>query len=144
MTKLDFGDFYHHIKPRTGTHHNKQKLRYSCIQPAYGTLAQSPAPMGPLGRNIVIDELTDLLFGDLDLQAKLCKLTDNIYCRDDHPTISSEETTIIKPLNLREKPTSTYLEVSSLASHLSVHNTQQTFPDIHPAIPLLVTGKKPP
>ena len=63
------------------------------------------------------DELTDLLFRDLVLQGKLCKITDNIYFGGDMlldlSTIFGEVMTIIEQADLRVKPSKVKIQIKS-------------------------------
>ena len=44
-----------------------------------GTLTFERAPMGLLGMDVVLDEPTDRVLGDLVQQGKIVKIADNVY-----------------------------------------------------------------
>ena len=145
MGELDFTDFYFQIPFNTETPRSKKKMAYLCIRTAFGTLCFQRAAMGLLGMDVVQDELTDKLFGDLVLEGKVCKIADNVYFGGE--TVD-EMISVLKIIldrcmaaSLRIKPSSLSLNIQS-ADILGLHWNRGTLsPSKHKLDPLAQCDK---
>ena len=89
-----------------------------------GTLTFERAPMGLLGMDVVQDELTDRIFGDLVQQGKVVKIADNVYfggqSLEELHTVFTEILRRIDKADLRIKPSKLKLNIVS-ADILGLH-----------------------
>ena len=124
IAELDFADFYYQLPFKVETARDRLKLAYLCIRTARGTKCFRVAPMGLLGMDIYQADFTDLLFGDLVLSGRLCKIADNVYFggKTFQEVIQTSDIILdrCKKADLRIKPSKVKINIKS-ADILGLH-----------------------